>query len=180
MRLKFDDFDEAEVMEIKNSIAQNTERKTRLSDSMIYRDRSINIMAPHKEFYASTESLLHFKNTEAFEYSGMQYLITNDQKVIALAGLIKIAGGAYSVKFNYGDHVSNYRDVFIMLDKYDGKGEFHFAVLKIPAIYLTAAWLKKDKESFFFPFSVLPTGIDFGRLYAEEDFFGRILDLVMR
>lgn len=178
MKLKFSAVNDGELTWIKAGIRQSTEEKNKLTEHLLQYDEPIRIAVPHKVFHLSVEEVLQLNApSTTFEGDIRQYLIITEKDIIAAASIVQTTDGKYSVKFNYGEYVKYFKDIFIKLESTDNKKVCTFSIIKIPELYIMVVWLQAKNENLFMPFGNSPQEIESYKIYSENEFFAALLKI---
>jgi hypothetical protein len=129
---------------------------------------SLSLVAPHRVFTLGVEGILS-AGLRGAEPSGWRFLVADSNHVVASAELADDDGAVPSV--NAGPYVAATARVIGYLEERSeiAEGNFEFSILKVPALYVVAAWLV-DAHRIVVPLAPTPSFLEAGALYGEGDF----------
>jgi hypothetical protein len=126
------------------------------------------LVAPHR-VYTLALTAIAGRGLDEAQPAGWRFLIAHGERIVASAELDNDAGRAPSV--NGGPYVSSTTAVIERLEGVPAiaEGDFELRLLKVPALYIAAAWLV-DGDRVVVPLDPAPSFLEAGSLYAQQEF----------
>ena len=159
----------------------------RLADRPEYRDRALGaaraepleLAAPHDVYTLGLDALAEGTGLEAAKPVGRRVLIMRAQEPVATAELDDPdgAGGLTATEGPFTEAtaraISEVESWPVVVE-----GDYELRVLRLPALYFMALWLKdrRDGDDLIVPLDPAPVGIEAGRSYDEEELLGVLRD----
>jgi hypothetical protein len=152
----------------------------RLADRPEYRDRALggartealDVAAPHDVYTLGLDALAEGKGLEAAEPVGRRVLIMRADEPVATAELEDPEGGG-SLTATEGPFTAATAGAIARVESWPAvvDGDYELRVLRLPALYLMALWLKDEAgdDDLIVPLDPAPAGIEAGRGYGEEE-----------
>lgn len=166
------------------TIQQGVDRLARRPE---YGDRALGgadpeklaVAVPHDVYTLGLEELSEGKGLEAAESVGRRVLIMDDDRPIAAAELPDAKGGG-GFAATEGPFTETTALAVQEVERWPvvKKGEYDLRVLRLPALYLMALWLKdRDGDAdLLVPLDPAPTGIEAGKGYSAGELLGELQD----
>lgn len=137
----------------------------------VVRER-LALVAPHRVYVLGLDAVLG-EGLAAATSAGWRYLIADGDRIVASTESTG-ESGKYQM-LNGGPYVAATAGV---IDDLEGipdvmTGEWEFRLLKVPALYIVAAWLV-DKQDLVVPLAPAPSYLEVGHVYRGNDFFAAI------
>jgi hypothetical protein len=133
---------------------------------------NLELVAPHRIYTLSLGAVVEGGFEEA-RPSGWRFLIADNKRVVASAEVAGDGGEAPSV--NGGPYVSSTATAIDELERLPmiAGGAFELRILKVPALYIVAAWLV-DETRIVVPLAPTPSYLEAGHPYSEEEFLAAL------
>ncbi len=138
----------------------------------------LSLVAPHRMFTLGLDAATGTGLAQA-QPSGWRYLVADRGRVVASAELADDAGG--SPLLNAGPFVSSTAAAIDALERIPevAEGDFEMTLLKVPALYVVAAWLRGDR-ALIVPLEPVPSFLQAGRAYTEDEFVSALQEPAKR
>jgi hypothetical protein len=126
------------------------------------------LVAPHRIFTLGVDAVLG-EGLDRAVPAGWRYLVADRNRIVASAELAGDQGEAPSL--NSGSFVASTAS---MIDELElkpevARGDFELRLLKVPALYVVAAWLIGERR-LVVPLAPAPSFLEAGRVYDEREF----------
>jgi hypothetical protein len=135
------------------------------------RPEALSLIAPHRTFSLGLSSVLshHLEPEE----TGWRFLITDGERTVASAEVANDEGKSSLV--NGGPYVGATVEAITRLEGMPELGDaaYELRLLKIPALYIVAAWLV-DAHRLIMPLAPAPSYLEPGAAYDEESFLAAL------
>jgi hypothetical protein len=140
--------------------------------------QELALVAPHRVYTLGLDAVLE-KGLEGAASAGWRYQVTDRDQIVASAVLAGDAGE--SPLLNSGPFVSSTVTAIDDLESRPeiAQGEFELRLLKVPGLYVVAAWLVGERR-LIAPLAPTPSFLEAGRLYTEEDFVAALQEPARR
>lgn len=138
----------------------------------------LTLVAPHRIYTAGLDALLE-RGLDGAAFTGWRYLVADRDRVVASAELAGDAGE--SPLLNEGPYVASTATAINELEQLPEvtTGDFELRLLKVPALYIAAAWLVGDQR-LVIPLAPAPSFLQPGRPYSESDFTAALREPAQR
>lgn len=159
----------------------------RLADRPEYRDRALGaaraepleLVAPHDVYTLGLDALAEGTGLGAAQPVGRRVLIMRAQEPVATAELDD-PDGAGGLTATEGPFTEATAKAISEVESWPAvvEGDYELRVLRLPALYFMALWLKdrSDGDDLIVPLAPAPVGIEAGRSYDEEELLGVLRD----
>ncbi|HEU4717168.1 MAG TPA: hypothetical protein VFU15_05025 [Bacteroidia bacterium] len=146
--------------------------------------RELSVSVPHAVYDAFLDELAAGKGISKFKRAGIRSLLLNEGETIY--GAVETADplpekgvSKGSVQLEYGPFVGATHEALKHLETETAHaGEtYRFRLLRIPGIYVMAAWLHGEKQNLFMPIGQAPKSLKPYTLYSEKDFLALLKTL---
>jgi len=136
------------------------------------------LVAPHRIFTAGLDVLLE-RGLEAAAPAGWRYLVADRDRIVASAEVAGDSGEAPLL--NGGPYVGSTAAAIGELERLPPvtAGDFELRLLKVPALYVVAAWLVGEQR-LVVPLAPAPSFLEPGRPYTEEEFVAALREPARR
>jgi hypothetical protein len=126
------------------------------------------LVAPHRVFALGARDVLDGGLQRAVD-AGWRYLVADRGRIVASEELGGERGETASL--NSGPFVESTANAIDELERLPEveQAEFELRLLKVPALYVVAAWLVGER-SLLRPLAPLPSFLEAGRTYSEAEF----------
>jgi hypothetical protein len=131
------------------------------------------LVAPHRMFTLRLDRVFTGDLDAVAEASGWRFLVTDEERVLASAETTEDNGEA--VALNVGPYVSSTSEAIDELEQLPdvARGDFELRILKVPALYVVAAWLAGGTQ-ILVPLAPAPSFLEPGKPYSEGDFLAAL------
>lgn len=148
-------------------------------------DGSLGVAAPHPVFNLGLDSLESPDWMNLVKMTGWRYFVTSDVGVVAAAEAVTASDGGHveGTMTNEGPFVIGTETALVLAeaDPTVAKGSFALGLLRIPALYVVALWLRGEKKSegtdWFVPVAPAPEPLVAGVLTRPGDFIKALIRL---
>lgn len=132
---------------------------------------NLELVAPHRMYTLPLDAIAGTRLDA--RPAGWRFLVTNENKVVASAEVAGEAGEAPAI--NAGAYVYSTAEAIPYLEQLPeiANGSFELRLLKIPALYIVAAWLV-DEHRLVVPLAPAPNYIEAGHPYEEQTFLAAL------
>ena len=132
------------------------------------------LVAPHRVYTLGLDAVLG-KGLEAAASSGWRYLVADRDRIVASTELAGESGEAPML--NGGPYVAATASAIDELERIPGvaNGDWEMRLLKVPALYIVAAWLIGERQ-LVVPLAPVPSYLEAGRAYGAEEFMKAIAE----
>lgn len=132
----------------------------------------LELVAPHQVFTLGLDAVLGQGMQEA-QPTGWRFLVGDGRRILASAEVA--AGPDQSPSLNYGSYVNATAEAIDWIEELPdiAAGSFELRLLKVPALYVAAAWLVDDR-SLVVPLAPAPAYLDAGHSYPEQEFIAML------
>jgi hypothetical protein len=133
---------------------------------------NLALVAPHRMYTLGADAIVS-DGLSAAVPAGWRFLVADGDRVVASAELAGDAGEAPSL--NGGPYVASTATAIDELERLPllVQGDYEFRMLKVPALYVVAAWLVGDNDALV-PLAPAPSFLAAGRPYSEAEFIGAL------
>ena len=133
---------------------------------------TLGLSAPHDVYTLGLDELAEGNGLEAAKAVGRRVLIMDAKQPVATAELSD-PDGAGGVAANEGPFTESTASTIEKVESWPvvADGDYELRVLRLPALYLMALWLKDEagNADLLVPLYPAPRGIEPGRGYTEEE-----------
>lgn len=130
------------------------------------------LLAPHRTYNLGLDAIGEGGLQRATE-SGWRYLVADRDRILASAELAGQAGE--SPMLNGGPFVASTAEAIEAIEHLPqlADAEFEMRLLKVPALYVVAAWLVGERR-LVVPLTPAPDFLEAGKAYSEEEFIAAL------
>lgn len=145
---------------------------------------SLTATVPHPVYDLRLDDVAADKGIDAAELVGWRYLLEDNGRTVALADVSSPTTGSpvEFTAFNTGRFAAATRDGLEAAEHLDfvKNGDFEFRVLRIPALYVIAIWLRATSgDDAIIPLAPAPDPLVAGSVYGEADFLSGLRQLAV-
>lgn len=132
----------------------------------------LELVAPHRMYTLGADAIIDKRGLDQASSSGWRFLVADHEKVVASA---ELDANGEAPSLNGGPYVQSTAAAIDELERLPAVAErdYELRILKVPALYLVAAWLAGD-ESVLVPLAPAPSFIEAGRAYSESEFLAAL------
>lgn len=155
----------------------------RLAARPEFRDRALggaealDVAAPHDVYTLGLDALAEGKGLQAAEPVGRRVLLMRDAAPVAAAELDDPEGGG-GLSATEGPFAEATASAISRVESWPAvaEGDYELRLLRLPAVYFMALWLKDDAgdRDLIVPLEPAPAGIEAGRGYDAAELFGEL------
>jgi len=126
------------------------------------------LVAPHRVYTLGLDAVLG-KGLEEAASAGWRYLVADRDRIVASTEMAGESGE--SPMLNGGPYVAATATAIDELERIPevARGEWELRLLKVPALYIVAAWLVGERQ-LVVPMAPVPSYLEAGRAYSPEEF----------
>jgi hypothetical protein len=171
------------VDELKNAMTWFHDHKSSaVSATSLLQTSAGNQNTPHPIYNLDRDQILAKKGLAAAKLVGWRYIIKDDagDYHVAEVGVNETATEHSFRSFNEGAHLNSFVSLFnnFSLNEAVKGSDYELCVLRIPACYIMAIWLKeKGNHDLFLPLDPLQPGFTAGTTYNAADFMKIVEDI---
>jgi hypothetical protein len=159
---------------VQSALRQRAERGHFRTAALARSRRSqFALTAPHEVYGLTLQNLAGGRGLEAASLLGWRYLIQSGERAIAAAELPSGAA-VESLVLNEGPFVGATVEAITTAERLQQLEQASYALrlLKIPALYVIALWLRRDDgaEDLIIPIGQTDPAVESGRVYSGKDF----------
>jgi hypothetical protein len=132
--------------------------------------------SPYRVFHLGLDALVSGKPiiTAAKHVGWRADLVDRKKNAVAGAELAVTRGGLRFASINRGPHIAGSRETEAVAERWSrqAKGDYEFALLRVPGAYCTALWLRSEDgtKDAFVPIAPCPAGLSPNTVYREREF----------
>jgi hypothetical protein len=132
------------------------------------------LVAPHRVYVLGLDAILNGDGLKAARQAGWRYLLADEDRIVASAEL-EGDHGEHPL-LNSGPFVASTAAAIDSLEEQPEviRGEYELRLLKVPALYVVAAWLAGSLP-FVAPLAPAPHFLQAGKLYTEREFISTLV-----
>jgi len=140
------------------------------------RTRDLSLTAPHQVYTLGLTDLTNGHGLGNARPTGWEYLVEHDRSVVASAEVAMegVKGSALSPQLTKGPYVQSEKQALAAAERLDQvrRGSFEARLLRIPALYVLALWLRDTEgdADIILPLAPAPAELDTSRTYTPEEF----------
>jgi len=141
---------------------------------------NLELVAPHKIYTLSLEAAAGGARLADAQPGGWRFLVADGERVVASAEVPE-EEGRHAPSVNSGAYVQATADAIDRLEEMPevASGAFEMRLLKVPALYVAAAWLA-DEGNLVVPLEPAPSYLEPGHAYREEEFLDALREPAQR
>jgi hypothetical protein len=138
------------------------------------RREKLALVAPHRMYTLNLDAVLE-RGLESATQSGWRFLVTDGEHIVASAEVADDAGSSPLV--NSGPYVASTAEAIDALETIPDvkRGIYEFKLLKLPALYVVAAWLHGERD-LIVPMAPTPSFLEAGQVFSEQEFVASLTD----
>jgi hypothetical protein len=131
------------------------------------------LVAPHRMYTLGVDGVVGDGLKDA-KSSGWRFLVADHDRVVASA---ELGAEGEDPALNSGPYVGSTATAIDDLDRLPelSEGDYELRILKVPALYVVAAWLVGDRPVVV-PLDPAPAFLEAGRAYSEAEFLAALQD----
>jgi hypothetical protein len=131
----------------------------------------LELVAPHRMYTLPLNAIIE-NGFRAAQPAGWRFLIVDEERVVASA---EIAENGEAPSVNSGAYVNSTAAAIDELERMPAvaEGVFELRILKVPALYVVAAWLV-DESRIVVPLAPAPSYLEPNKTYSEEEFLAAL------
>ncbi len=126
---------------------------------------------PHETWTLGLDAIRSGKGVDGAERVGWRYLIPHDNRQVAVE--VNGTEGNYSFTgVNDGPFVTQMLELMRAIEPHIDEGDYEPRLLRIPALYIAALWLKERSSGadLFVPMAPTHDEVQAGRIYRKDEF----------
>jgi hypothetical protein len=170
-----------------SALATIREGVARLAGRPEYRDRAIggaapetlDVAAPHDVYTVGLDALVAGRGLDAAEPVARRVLIMRADEPVATAELADAEEGS-GLSATEGPYTESTANAIAEVERWPvvAGGDYELRLLRLPAVYLMALWLKDRSadDDLLVPLAPAPPGVEPGRSYDESELFALVRD----
>jgi hypothetical protein len=144
--------------------------------------QDLSLAAPHRIYNLELNDLAQARGLRAAKLTGWRYIIQEGERAIASAeASVKRTGASPQfAQINEGPYVAATEAAIVAAEALPQvqQGLYELRLLRIPALYVMALWLKDDKKKadLIIPLDPAPAPLQAGQIYSPQDFLALLVE----
>jgi hypothetical protein len=175
------DLSAAALETIRDGVARLARRPEYRSRAIGAADpETLDVAAPHDVYTLGLDALASGAGLEAAEPVGQRVLLMRAEEAVATAELADPSAGE-GLSTTEGPFTESTAATIAAVESWPqvAEGDYELRLLRVPAVYLMALWLKDRSggDDLLVPLDPAPAGLEAGRGYGVSELLGELREL---